>query len=222
MFKPLEQQLPKAHRRKSSLSDARVTLSPYGMPLAKPPTHGGQPQKPRRSLITKFERTNSATSSHFSENDLSPSLAGDGGRPQKPRRSLLTKFERTNSATPSHFSDNDALPPSATSAIFAQFVREHPPTPPPCLNKLPEMSPFKLNLEPHTGLSLASKRRAEQDKRARVTSSARRQALGWGKRRNSDGPAKVVEAAEPVPRIPHVFAQARGPLAKVDKENMVS
>jgi len=29
--------------------------------------------------------------------------------------------------------------------------------------------------------------------------------LGWGKRANSDGPAKVVAAMEPVPRIPLAF-----------------
>lgn len=260
MYKPLEQQLPKAHRRKSSLSDARVALSPYGMPLARPPTHGGQPQqKPRRSLISKFERTNSATSSHFSEADISSITDSDGraqiprhslltkfertnsatsshfsetdvaflgsedGRPQKPRRSLLTKFERTNSAASSHFSSEDEVAPSsATSAIFAQFVRDHPPTPPPRISKLPEMSPFKFNLDLNAGSSPVSKQHADQDKRNRVNSSVRRQALGWGKRRNSDGPVKVIEAIEPVPKIPNIFAQAaRAPLVRVDKENIV-
>lgn len=178
MFQPLEQQLPKAHRRKSSLADARVSLSPYGLPLPKPPVHGGKQQK-RMSLITKFERTNSATSSHFSEDDLSS---------------------------------------GPSSAIFAQFVREHPPTPPPCLKKLPEMSPFKFNLALNTGYSPEPKSNTtDKMDRARVNSVVRRQALGWGKRRNSDGPAKVIEAEEPVPKIPSIFARPRVP--KRDTEN---
>ena len=41
-----------------------------------------------------------------------------------------------------------------------------------------------------------------KEKRPRVDSEVRRQKLGWGKRANSDGPAKVVAAMEPVPRIP--------------------
>lgn len=179
MFKPLEQQLPKAHRRKSSLADARVSLSPYGLPLPKPPVHGGQQQKPRGSLITKFERTNSATSSHFSDDEMSS---------------------------------------GPSSAIFAQFVRDHPPTPPPCLKKLPEMSPFKFNLQLKTGYSPESKKQVSKSDRARVDSVVRRQALGWGKRRASDGPAKVIEAEEPVPKIPSIFARPR--VALRDKENI--
>lgn len=184
LYKPLEQQLPKAHRRKSSLAEARVSLSPYGLPLPKAPTHGGQAQKPRMSLITKFERTNSATSSHFAEDDMTP---------------------------------------APSSAIFAQFTREHPPSPPPSLKNLPVMSPFKLNLDLRTGYSPQSKKDAEQEKRNRVDSVARRQALGWGKRRNSDGPAKVIEAVEPVPRIPLQFAKPRTVVPKRgrDKENVV-
>lgn len=183
MFKPLEQQLPKAHRRKSSLADARVSLSPYGLPLPKPPVHGGQcqQQKPRGSLITKFERTNSATSSNFPDDDFSSSTG-------------------------------------PSSAIFAQFVRDHPPTPPPCLKKLPEMSPFKFNLELKTGYSPESKKQISKNDRARVDSVVRRQALGWGKRRASDGPVKVLEAEEPVPKIPSIFARPR--VAMRDKENV--
>jgi hypothetical protein len=178
MFKPLEQQLPKAHRRKSSLADARVALSPYGLPLPKPPVHGGQQQKPRGSLITKFERTNSATSSHFSDDDMSS---------------------------------------GPSSAIFAQFVRDHPPTPPPCLKKLPEMSPFKFNMDLKTGYSPEPKKQSDKNDRARVNSVVRRQALGWGKRRASDGPVKVIEAEEPVPKIPSIFARPR--VGVRDKEN---
>ena len=33
--------------------------------------------------------------------------------------------------------------------------------------------------------------------------------MGWGKRANSDGPAKVVAAMEPVPRIPLAFKNNR-------------
>jgi hypothetical protein len=204
-FGPLKpQQLPKAHRRKkSSLSEARASLSPYGHPLARPPIHGGiqphfsmQQQRPPQQLPTKSE-----------------------GQPQKPRMSLITKFERTNSnsATSSNFASDDEPVSQPSSAIFAQFTRSTPPTPPPVLRELPNMSPFKLNMS--TGYSPEKKGPKEQDeKRPRVDSEVRRQALGWGKRRNSDGPTKVIAAMEPVPRIPLAFARPRAGLR--DKENI--
>jgi len=79
------------------------------------------------------------------------------------------------------------------------------------------MSPFKLNMS--TGYSPEKKGSKEQEeKRPRVDSEVRRQALGWGKRRDSDGPTKVIAAMEPVPRIPLAFARPRAGLR--DKENI--
>jgi hypothetical protein len=65
------------------------------------------------------------------------------------------------------------------------------------------MSPFKMS----SGYS-PTKPEAKE-KRPRVDSEVRRQKLGWGKRANSDGPAKVVAAMEPVPRIPLAFKTNR-------------
>jgi hypothetical protein len=200
---PLKQQhLPKAHRRKSSLSEARASLSPYGLPLARPPVHGGG--QPLAQFAVYSDRASGGTSE---------------GQPQKKRPSLITKFERTNSATSSHFPSDDEPTSQPSSAIFAKFVRDTPPTPPPVLSELPTLSPFKFSLA--TGYS-PKKPVTEKEKRARVDSEARRQALGWGKRRNSDGPAKVVAAAEPVPKIPLAFvkpqAHSRRPLK--DLENV--
>jgi serine/arginine repetitive matrix protein 2 len=198
-FGSLEQsKLPKAHRRKSSLSEARASLSPYGHLLARPPIHGG-------------------TTAHvFSRPPVKLQVATEG-QPQKKRVSLITKFERTNSAASSHFPSDDEPVSQPSSAIFAQFTRETPPTPPPVLMELPSMSPFKLNLS--TGYSPVKKPLdKEKEKRSRVDSEVRRQALGWGKRRNSDGPAKVIAAEPPVPRIPLAFIRPRTVLG--DKENI--
>jgi serine/arginine repetitive matrix protein 2 len=193
-----ESKLPKAHRRKSSLSEARASLSPYGHPLARPPIHGG------------------ATQAHvFSRPPVKLQVATEG-QPQKKRVSLITKFERTNSAASSHFPSDDEPVSQPSSAIFAQFTRETPPTPPPVLMELPSMSPFKLNLS--TGYSPKKPPVGEKEKRSRVDSEVRRQALGWGKRRNSDGPAKVIAAGPPVPTIPLAFIKPRTVLG--DKENI--
>jgi hypothetical protein len=83
------------------------------------------------------------------------------------------------------------------------FTRDTPPTPPPVLSELPSMSPFKMS-SGYTPTKPEAK-----EKRPRVDSEVRRQKLGWGKRANSDGPAKVVAAMEPVPRIPLAFKTNR-------------
>ena len=199
-FGSLEQaKLPKAHRLKSSLSEARASLSPYGHPLARPPIHGGGAHV-------------------FSRPPVKMQIPTEG-QPQKKRVSLITKFERTNSAASSHFPSDDEPVSQPSSAIFAQFTRDTPPTPPPVLMELPSMSPFKLNLS--TGYSPAKKPAAgEKEKRSRVDSEVRRQALGWGKRRNSDGPAKVIAAEPPVPRIPLAFVRPRMVLGDKEKENV--
>ena len=198
-FAPLtQQQLPKAHRRKSSLSEARASLSPYGHPLARAPVHNGV--------------------SHFTQFATAPVFAAaQEGQPQKKRPSLQTKFERTNSATSSHFPTDDEAVSQPTSAIFAQFTRETPPTPPPSLMEIPSMSPFKMS----TGYS--PKEEVVKDMRPRVDSEVRRQKLGWGKRGNSDGPARVVAAMEPVPRIPLAFISNNRKIVRereADKENV--
>lgn len=65
------------------------------------------------------------------------------------------------------------------------------------------MSPFKMS-------SGYTPTKAEvKEKRPRVDSEVRRQKLGWGKRANSDGPARVIAALEPVPRIPLAFITNR-------------
>lgn len=65
------------------------------------------------------------------------------------------------------------------------------------------MSPFKMSS------GYTPTKETAKEKRPRVDSEVRRQKLGWGKRANSDGPAKVVAAMEPVPRIPLAFVVKR-------------
>ncbi len=183
IYKPLDQ-LPigrYVHHRKSSLCDARLLTSPYGLPLPKPP----QPNKPKTSLITKFERTNSSTSSNISFGGEDPPLSA---------------------------------PPAPPSAVFAQFARERPTNPPPQLVPMALSSPFKLpNL-----VALVSVEESEQvetdgkavDKRPHVSPDARRQALGWGRRRNSDGPTKMkkkVRMFEGVPLATAIFQDVNIP-----------
>jgi serine/arginine repetitive matrix protein 2 len=141
-----------------------MLTSPYGLPLPRPPpSYVTIPGKKKGSLQTKYERTNSATSSNFSI--------------------------RSGESEPT---------PVSASALFAQFTRELPPTPPPKLATMATHSPFKLPNFQLSGKGDEQKSKEqeadetlEQAKRARVNSGARRQALGWGRRRNSDGPAKV-------------------------------
>lgn len=177
-YKPLDQ-LPIgriAQRRKSSLANSRLHFSPYGLPLPKPPT---AVQGKKTSLITRFERSNSATSSTF----------GTG---------------------------TDDEPPSAVtrSAIFAQFtglplpsspVTTYRGSLPPTAFQSAQKDTFGLGSIKSAAGTLGSQSRPANVRRAtetkatgektiRATPSARREALGWGRRRNSDGPMKVVEA----------------------------
>jgi serine/arginine repetitive matrix protein 2 len=188
-YKPLEQ-LPQgrtAHRRKSSLSDARLLTSPYGLPLPKPP----QPYATVSALSKKVPLGLPQPKPH---NII----------PDKKKGSLQTKYERTNSSTSSHFSgisDEDPIPPPPVSAVFAKFTRELPVSPPPKLAAVTPFSPFQLPGFESTGKMKSdvssdekAREKAEMEKRERVDSNVRRVALGWGRRRNSDGPVKVVEA----------------------------
>ncbi|ORY35692.1 hypothetical protein BCR39DRAFT_27980 [Naematelia encephala] len=149
-YKPLEQLVASrkiAHRRKSSLSDSRAMLSPYGLPLPRP----SQPHCPKTSLITKFERTNSIQSTY--------SCGGE-----------------------------DETVPS--SGVFAQFVRQVASSPSSArLSNTAHMASIDLKLPTSPSSSTQSE---FHHHRTRVNSNVRRQALGWGKRRNSDGPIKVI------------------------------
>ena len=145
------------HRRSSSLTNARAFASPYALPLPKLtvlPTRN----KTSLPLPTKFERTNSATSSVFS-------------------------FA---------YSDEDvAAAVQPPSAVFAKFVLPPAPaSPPPVLRNLDPISPFQLphlQASPTKGKKISAKQDDKEPKRSRVTSNARRQALGWGRRRTSTG-----------------------------------
>lgn len=190
-YKPLDE-LPLGrivHRRKSSLSDTRLLTSPYGLPLLKPP----QAYKPKTSLITKFERTNSTNSSNFSffAEDLPISA------------------------------------PTPVSAVFAPFAREHPPSPPPTIAAFVPFTPFQPMLDANNSQDQADQegdKEKDEMRRSRVTSNARRQALGWGRRRNSDGPTKVQEAVKKIDNAAFVPANKDAPvprvIAKKDRENV--
>jgi len=173
-YRPLEQSLPTrriAHRRKSSLSDTRQMLSPYGLPLPKPPAPPGEAKPKKVSLQTKYERTQkSSTSSYLTV------ASDEAGMPV------------STISTPSR-------PP--LSAMFAQFTV--PPSPAPVLSDLP-FSPFLPQLNGAKSPEVQSSPVKKDDahaatERRRVNSGARRAALGWGRRRNSDGPTKVEQMA---------------------------
>jgi len=181
-YKPLEQ-LPIGrrtvpHRRKSSLSDTRHFLSPYGVPLPRPPTQAQErEQRPKMSLPTKFERTRSSTSSHLTVSD--------------------------GSGTPASATSTPSRAP--LSALFAQFVREVPPSPAPVLAPTP-LIPLALpsfdTYKAEEGVTGSPRNDAYSAAgRQRVNSKARREALGWGRRRNSDGPTKVEQMARVFERV---------------------
>ena len=170
------------HRRKSSLSNSRALTSPYGLPLPKPV----QVERKKGSLITKFERTNSATSSTFHFADDDPlSLAVASPRP----------WDLSGRG-------------SGESQIKSMFARATPASPAPKVSLTPA-SPFNFQLPAFDAFGLQKQAeadrpidgRAPQEERSRVTSSARRQALGWGRRRTSDGPEKVVGMPD-LPAVP--------------------
>ena len=117
---------------------------------------------------------------------------------RKPKTSLITKYERKKSSNSSNSPLDGANPPisahTPVSALFATFARELPPSPPPSLAILAPLSPFHPTLDAfglHKQADQPENDEKRESKRARVTSIARRQALGWGRRRYSDEPAKV-------------------------------
>ncbi|WVQ79720.1 hypothetical protein IAT38_001820 [Cryptococcus sp. DSM 104549] len=188
-YKPLDQ-LPMgrtAHRRKSSLSDARALCSPYGLPLPKP----APINKPKMSLTTKYEKKMSTGSKASSTPSAFHFAFFPDDVPEAPCEPHLPT-------------------PAPASAVFARFARETPASPPPTLAPFKPVSPFQFPVLDAFGL----RKQLEEDKvkklgkaavlsedkengsgrtkRARVDSKARRQALGWGRRRDSDGPEKTV------------------------------
>ncbi|TYJ53515.1 hypothetical protein B9479_005846 [Cryptococcus floricola] len=208
-YKPLEQeQLPAgrtAHRRKSSLQDARSMCSPYGLPLPKP----APVNKPKMSLTTKYEKK----SSTGSKASTAPSAFSFAFFPDDvPEAPSTAPLPTTAQVT------------SPLASVFAPFARETPASPPPTLAPFKPVSPFQLPtldafglrkcLEDKTGKANVqkeeAKKEADGEKRKRVDSKARRQALGWGRRRDSDGPDKVVaighaKMASEVPKKPILF-----------------
>ncbi|KAK6910839.1 hypothetical protein I203_104873 [Kwoniella mangroviensis CBS 8507] len=184
-YKPLNQ-LPLgkiAHRRKSSLSDSRGLCSPYGLPLPRP-----EPlvNKPKMSLTTKYEKKNSTSSTVSASSAFAFAFPFPDDVPEAP-----------------------CALAQPISSVFAQFVTDNstrtPSSPPSAGIEAKPAVRFQWNL-PSTSTSTVDhfgiKKFLETDngdtakeddkKRNRVTSTARRQALGWGRRRNSDGPEKTI------------------------------
>ncbi|ORX38363.1 hypothetical protein BD324DRAFT_620565 [Kockovaella imperatae] len=196
-YRPLEEKQSSgngvvADRRKSSFKEVRPLMSPYGLPL--PKSASQVPQRPKGSLQTKFERTNSSASTNsrlsFGPDGISEACGPGSGL--TPRSS--------SSTSPFAALFPELVPPP--SAIFAQFTRELPPSPPPILPshaftpfRLPPMK-MRLSSPASPQTTTTEVQEVMQDtKRSRVTSSARRKALGWGRRRNSDGPTQVESLA---------------------------
>lgn len=203
-YKPLDQ-LPLGritHQRKSSLSNSRLFISPYGLPLPRPPTlptstahsdyvsasSAATAAKPKRmSIETKFERSNSATSSNFTF----------GSRPSSTPSEVIEVMMGI-SGTPSRAQRLSAPPMSSVFAPFAGSGSSGSGSTPPSTSASSAFgnAKFDLPFKPYLDkTSKASDERAQkekvEDKRPRVDSTARREALGWGRRRNSDGPTKV-------------------------------
>ena len=210
-YRPMEEQVQApppsraAHRRKSSLSNCRSLTSPYGLPLPKPVNH---PQRPKGSLQTKFERTNSANSATSTSSKFSFGPADDyvGRTPKSSSSSATSPFAGL-------FPELAGPPIHATgpSGIFSQFARAAPESPPPSLPNHEPFSPFHFDLSSFHPSNKAGSDNArdiapvpvvEEGKRERVNSSARRKALGWGRRRNSDGPAVVEGLTREVRGVP--------------------
>ena len=193
-------------------------ISPYGLPLPKPPSQ--IPQPPKGSLQTKFDRTNSSTSATSSKFSFGPEEGGTFGLGKTPRSST-SPF----AALFPELAGQESSPPRP-SAIFAHFAREVPPSPPPSLpahHFSPfHLSPFKLSASPtKPEPNTESHGGAQDEPRSRVTSSARRKALGWGRRRNSDGPVATLAsgAAQQISTLP---SRSRVEVLRAERSNVPS
>ena len=92
------------------------------------------------------------------------------------------------------------MPDNDGTAKFNRFSLDNPSSAASVLSSA-GFSPFALPQFDGLGLRGAEQKRSGiEEKRARVTSNARRQALGWGRRRNSDGPVKV-DTLSRIPRL---------------------
>lgn len=187
-YKPLEQYSPavprrQAHRRKSSLADARAVSSPYGLPVLT-----AMPPKPKRgSLTTKFERSHSATSNRSSEDGVSTPNTGIFAHlmsdlvpsPRSPaQRAASTGPSPFGRFLPSCGSPGDVFNLAAT--LSAPIARGGKASAPPLRTAQP--------------LVQKSDNQAGTENRARVDSGTRRKALGWGRRRTSDGPDQAMQS----------------------------
>ncbi|WVQ72025.1 hypothetical protein IAR50_001569 [Cryptococcus sp. DSM 104548] len=208
-YKPLEQeQLPAsrtAHRRKSSLQDTRSMCSPYGLPLPKP----AHVNKPKMSLTTKYEKKSSIGSKASTAPSAFSFAFFPDDVPEAPNTAPLPTTAQVT---------------SPLASVFTPFTRETPASPPPTLAPFKPVSPFQVPTLDAFGLRKCledktdkanvqqqePKKAGDGERRKRVDSKARRQALGWGRRRDSDGPDKVVaighaNIASEVPRKPTLF-----------------
>ncbi|WWC90533.1 uncharacterized protein L201_005469 [Kwoniella dendrophila CBS 6074] len=213
-YKPLNiDKLPNgkiAHRRKSSLSNSRALSSPYGLPLPKPSVPINVNNKSKKmSLTTKYEQKKNSTSSTISASSafafafpFPDDVPEAPSEPPAPIASIFSSFlggdEIGNTRSASS-------PPSSQPTKNADSLNLH-------------CAEAKSVASDHFGIKKLLETNDDKDKsnkeidqkRNRVTSTARRQALGWGRKRNSDGPEKVIglgyskhEVANGIPPMPN-------------------
>ncbi|WWC71395.1 uncharacterized protein I206_105350 [Kwoniella pini CBS 10737] len=182
-YKPLDQiplgRSQVAHRRKSSLSDSRALCSPYGLPLPKPPS---DVQKPKTSLTTKYQKKGSTSSTISASSAFAFAFPFPDDVPEAP--SAPSTFHQPCKPV---FSSNP--PTSVAPSLELNSISTF------CWNKGSKPNDISPLVVPdHFGVKklLESDNKENKPKRNRVTSTVRRQALGWGRRRNSDGPEKII------------------------------
>ncbi|WWC63483.1 uncharacterized protein I303_106086 [Kwoniella dejecticola CBS 10117] len=194
-YKPLDQ-IPLgrskiAHRRKSSLSDSRAMLSPYGLPLPRPPP---EVQKPKSSLTTKYQKKGSTSSTISATSAFAfafpfPDDAPASDPALAPAPSVFDQFAKPTSTVLSASTIADSASAGKTeSKPFSPFSWTLPSS-----DKKEGSTSISAPVD-HFGVKrfLEPDTRETDQKRNRVTSTARRQALGWGRRRNSDGPETTI------------------------------
>ncbi|KAL7422489.1 hypothetical protein Q5752_003137 [Cryptotrichosporon argae] len=188
-YKPLDQVARTAmHRRKSSLADARTKALPYAPPVQTKTKPMRKSDPPRGNPFESF----------FGDVGLNASglpLPRECRHPYQTKRgSLITKFERTNSAaSTATIGSDEVAPPSA--GVFAHFVTGFAPATPPKMAT--GLKPLMLATTPGCGKPEPAPQspldQPREDRAARrVASAVRRKNLGWGRRRNSDGPNKII------------------------------
>ena len=194
-YRPLES----AHRRRPSFGNTRASSSPYGLPLQK----ASIPCKPRGSLTTKFERSNSAQSRH----SLGPSESGtdtptsgifDTFMPElQPAQRRSTPPSAVVATMSRASTRKGSCPPTFTGFAQNPSRLSAPPLTPSAFAVPAPMTLLAEHKEPKEELAMSPSAAARQ----RVSSGDRRKALGWGRRRDSDGPQNVSDIPA-VPAIP--------------------